>query len=121
MSKQTDQGRREFLSKTAPAAALTTVAPGVMLHSIAQAEPRAEPVTDKVRWGMLIDTNKCADGCSDCVEACDKENGLDLLQKPEGASDESWARQKPRWIRQVKVKDNASGVVSNLPMMCQHC
>ncbi len=121
MSEKIDQNRREFVSVAGKAAAASVVAPGVLLHSIAHAEPRAEPVTDAVRYGLLIDTTKCADGCSDCVSACDKENGLDLLGKPDGATDEDWARQKPRWIRTVKVKDRLSGHVSSLPLMCQHC
>ncbi len=121
MSTQPDKGRRAFLGTAAGAAALTTVAPGVFLHATASAAPRADAVTDQVRWGMLIDTSKCADGCSDCVSACDKENGLDLMIKPEGASDEQWAQQKPRWIRSVTVKDNLTDRVTTLPMMCQHC
>ncbi len=121
MSKQTDQGRRDFLSRAATAAAATTVAPGVFLHSVADAAPRAEPVTSKVRWGMLIDTTKCADGCTACVEACDVENGLDLIGKPEGASDAEWERQRPRWIREVKLKDNLTDRITTMPMLCQHC
>ena len=121
MSKVDQQGRREFLKKSAATTAVT-IAPGVMLHSlVAEAAPRTEPVTDKVRWGMLIDANKCADGCSDCVSACDKENGLDLVDMPEGADESLWERQRPRWIRQVKLKDNLSGKITNLSMMCQHC
>ena len=81
----------------------TVVAPGVFLQGVANAAPRDSAVTDDVRYGMLIDTTKCADGCSDCVSACDKENGLDLMEKPEGASDELWDMQRPRWIRQVKA------------------
>jgi len=116
-----DENRREFLSVAGKAAAATVVAPGVFLHTVGNAAPRSEPVTEAVRYGMLIDTSKCADGCSDCVSACDKENGLDMLIKPVGASDEAWARQKPRWIRSVKLKDNLTGKVTSLPMMCQHC
>lgn len=117
--KTTDMDRRRFL-KSAPAVAGATIAPGVILNTV-EASPRAEAVTDDVRWGMLIDTNKCMDGCSDCVDACDKENGIDLMIKPEGASDEEWAKQKPRWIRTVKVRDNLTGQATTLPMMCQHC
>ncbi|HIE55194.1 MAG TPA: twin-arginine translocation signal domain-containing protein, partial [Chromatiaceae bacterium] len=86
MSTSNDQGRRDFLKKAA-AAASVTIAPGVVLHSLqqAQAEPRTTAVTDQVRWGMLIDTSKCVEGCNDCVAACDSENGIDLVDKPEGA------------------------------------
>ena len=120
MSSANDSGRRDFLKKAALAGTTVTVAPGVLLHTL-KAAPRTTPVTDKVRWGMLIDTSKCAEGCKDCVEACDKENGLDLVNKPEGASEEMWERQRPHWIRQVKLKDNFTGRVTTLPMMCQHC
>lgn len=125
MSQNTDQladkARRQFLSKATGVAAATVVAPGVFLQSVAQAAPRKDPVTSKVRWGMLIDTTKCADGCNDCVTACDKEHGLDELIKPEGASDAQWDMQRPRWIRTVKLKNNLTGRVTTLPMMCQHC
>ncbi len=72
---QVKEERRDFLKKGAAAAAVT-VAPGVVLHAVAETEPRSEPVTDKVRWGMLIDTTKCADGCDACVQACNEDNGL---------------------------------------------
>ncbi len=125
MSQQTDhladKARRQFLTKATGVAAATVVAPGVFLHSVGNAAPREEPVDDSVRWGMLIDTSKCADGCNDCVAACDKENGLDQLIKPEGASEAQWDMQRPRWIRSVKLKNNLTGRVTTLPMMCQHC
>jgi molybdopterin-containing oxidoreductase family iron-sulfur binding subunit len=115
-----DRGRRTFIGAAAGLTAVT-VAPGVVLHSVAVAEPRSEAVTDDVRWGMLIDSSKCADGCDACVKACNSENGLDLQDKPEGADDSKWDRQVAKWIRTVKLQDNLTGHVSKLPMMCQHC
>ncbi len=114
-----DGGRRSFIGAAAGLTA-ATVAPGLILHTV-EAAPRSEAVTDKVRWGMLIDTAKCADGCSACVDACDKENGLDLQVKPHGASEAMWDRQRAVWIRKVQVQDNLTGRVTNLPMLCQHC
>lgn len=115
-----DTSRRGFLGA---AAAVTTVtlAPGVVLHRLAVAEPRSEAVTDAVRWGMLIDSAKCAEGCDACVTACNRENGLDLQKQPEGEDAGKWDRQVAKWIRMVKVKDNLTGHESRLPMMCQHC
>jgi tetrathionate reductase subunit B len=114
-----DAGRRGFFGVAAGVTA-ATVAPGVFLHTVAAA-PRSEPVTDAVRWGMLIDTARCADGCTECVTACDRENGLDLQVKPEGESEEKWNLQRSVWIRKVKLQDNLTGQVTNLPMLCQHC
>jgi molybdopterin-containing oxidoreductase family iron-sulfur binding subunit len=119
-SEKIDRNRRAFVGAAA-GVAVVTVAPGVVLHRMASAEPRSEAVTDDVRWGMLIDSAKCADGCEACVTACNRENGLDLQGKPEGESDSKWDRQVAKWIRTVKVEDNLTGRVSRLPMMCQHC
>ncbi len=114
------EARRKFLAKATGVAA-GALAPGVFLQTVAHATPRDTAVTDDVRYGMLIDTTKCADGCNDCVTACEEENGLDKLVRPAGADDESWDLQRPVWIRTVKVQNNLTGNVTNLPMMCQHC
>ena len=116
---QPDMKRRAFLGQTALAAGAASVAPGVLL-AVANGEV-AEGVSSEVRWGMLIDTNKCADGCTACVQACDRENGIDLMQRPQGQSDEMWNAQRPQWIRKLKVRDTLTGEISGLPMMCQHC
>ncbi len=118
--QQPDMKRREFLSNTVVAAGAVTVAPGVLLTTT-EAKADGKGVSSNTRWGMLIDTNKCADGCTSCVSACDKENGIDLVKKPEGHDDAMWEQQRPQWIRKVKLRDTQSSVVSNLPLMCQHC
>ncbi|EXJ14784.1 sulfate reduction electron transfer complex DsrMKJOP subunit DsrO [Imhoffiella purpurea] len=116
-----DKERRALIGAAAGVGA-AMVAPGVVLHAVqAQADPRSEPVTSDVRWGLVIDTAKCADGCSACVDACNEENGLDLQTKPGRESEEKWDRQKAVWIRKVKLQDNQTGRITNLPMMCQHC
>jgi molybdopterin-containing oxidoreductase family iron-sulfur binding subunit len=119
-SEKVDCSRRQFIGAVAGVTAVT-VAPGVLLHSLAVAGPRSEAVTGDVRWGMLIDSTKCADGCEACVTACNSENGLDLQQKPEGMDDSKWDRQVAKWIRTVKVQDNLTSQINRLPMMCQHC
>jgi len=68
-----DSYRRKFLGGLAGTAAVATVAPGVFLREV-QAKPADQAVTDKVRWGMLIDTSKLTDGGDACVEACTAEN-----------------------------------------------
>ena len=119
-SEQIDGGRRGFLGAAAGVAAVI-VAPGVVLHTVAGANPRSEAVTDAVRYGMLIDTTKCADGCTACVSACNAENGLNLQEMPEGEDPAKWDRQEAKWIRKVRVQDSLTSRVSNLPLMCQHC
>jgi molybdopterin-containing oxidoreductase family iron-sulfur binding subunit len=110
--KGIDIYRRRFLGGAVTAAAGATVVPGVFLHEIGHARPADEAVTDAVRWGMLIDSNKCAEGCDDCVQACKDEHGLHGFDRPTTDA---------QWIRKVKLKDKQTGHVQTLPMLCQHC
>ena len=114
MSSETniDLYRRRFLSGTATAAAGMALVPGVMLHEIAHAKPAEDAVSSDVRWGMLIDSIKCAEGCNDCVQACNDEHGLTGFDRP--ATD-------AQWIRKVKLKDKQTGHTQTLPLLCQHC
>lgn len=117
--ESTDLGRRQFISGGVMAAGAATIAPGVLL-AVANSESQDVASSD-VRWGMLIDTNKCADSCNACVQACEKENGIDLIQKPEKLSEEMWQAQRPQWVRKVQLRDRQTQEVTQLPMMCQHC
>ncbi len=110
---QINSYRRKFLGGLAGTAAVATVAPGVFLREV-QAKPANEAVTDKVRWGMLIDTNKLTDGGDACIAACKKEHGW-------GSDPKSNDAQQAQWIRKVKVTEKMTGHEVTLPVMCQHC
>src|SRR5512135_144122 len=103
-----DTQRRHFLKTTVGAAAVA-VAPGMLL--IKTAHGKSEGASSKVRWGMLIDTTQCKQGCNDCVTACNKQNGLSGGTK---ATDS-------QWIRKIELKDISTGREMSLPMMCQQC
>jgi len=112
MSDKSDQpniDRRNFIGAGVAAAGAVTLAPGVILHAVADT---GEGASSAHRWGMLIDANKCADGCSACVEACNDEHGLQGHGRPESDA---------AWIRAVKLKDKQTGHVNRLVLMCQHC
>ena len=70
MNKRPDelaaQGRRKFLLKLASASAIVPLGASVSLVALVE-NNNEEPVTDAVRWGMLIDTSKCASGCDACA------------------------------------------------------
>jgi tetrathionate reductase subunit B len=103
-------------SRSAVGLAGILLAPGVRLIEIAQAAApgaagpgsRANP---SVRWGMLIDSTQCATGCTDCVTACNTENGLSGGTKSTDS----------QWIRKIEIKEIKTGKTQSLPMMCQHC
>jgi len=105
--------RRGFLGVAAVALGGTMLASGVRLIEV-QAAPPAGPTAGanpKVRWGLLIDTDKCASGCTDCVSACNTENGLATPQRPTDV----------QWIRKVEIKERKTARTTSLPVMCQHC
>jgi tetrathionate reductase subunit B len=107
-----DQYRRRFLGGSAATVAGLALAPGILLHEIGHAKPADKAVSSDVRWGMLIDSNKCAEGCNDCVTACNVEHGLTGFDRP--ATD-------AQWIRKVSLKDTQTGYTQTLPLLCQHC
>jgi molybdopterin-containing oxidoreductase family iron-sulfur binding subunit len=104
--------RRQFIAQSAAALAGTVVAPGIIVHAVAQANAPEQTVSAKTRWGMLIDTAKCANGCTECVDACNEEHGIKSNNRPQSDA---------QWIRKVQLKEKQTGKVTNLPMLCQHC
>ena len=104
------EDRREFLKAGALVAGVT-LGSGVLFYGVAHSRAPEEGASSTQRWGMLIDTTKCGDGCNDCVTACNTENGLDGKTGP----------QDPQWIRKVDIRDLRTGYVQSLPMLCQHC
>jgi tetrathionate reductase subunit B len=110
--KPVSNGRRAWLGAAAAGLAGVMLAPGIRLIQYAQAAtPGDTGVNPKVRWGMLIDTTRCADGCDDCVRACQTENGLAAPTRSTDA----------QWIRKVQIKEVKTGRQVSLPVMCQHC
>jgi molybdopterin-containing oxidoreductase family iron-sulfur binding subunit len=107
-----DSGRRAFLGTAAAAIAGVALAPGVRLIELAGARAPEQAASARVRWGMLIDTAKCATGCDACVRACNEEHGLRGTGRP---------RTDAQWIRKIDLRDLRSGRQHSAPVMCQHC
>ncbi len=106
------QARREFLGRIGAATAVLAMTPSLHLIDLARARPASEPASSAQRWGMLIDTDKCASGCDACVRACNSEHGLQARHGPTTDA---------QWIRKVTVRDRQTGASASLPLMCQHC
>lgn len=103
--------RRGFLGVAAAGLAGIVLAPGVRLIELAQAAAPQAGVKPGVRWGMLVDTTRCAPGCDDCVRACRSENGLPQDPRPTDA----------QWVRKIEIRDISTGRTASAPVMCQHC
>jgi len=98
--------RRGFLGGAA-AVATITLAPGITITAFGGTANAA----NSVRWGMLVDVNKCSKDCNACVSACSDEHGWENTGK----------LTDPQWIRKVDIKDRKTGLEQSLPVMCQHC
>ena len=103
--------RRDFI-KVGGIAAASALGPSLHLIELARARSPEEAASSLRRWGLLIDANQCAEGCTACVDACFTENGV-------------WGHGRPRtdaqWIRKVTVTDERNGQTQAFPVMCQHC
>ena len=135
MTAPANPKRRKLLAAAAASTTAAAIAPGLRLIEWVAAASNAtdaQPVTDETRWGLLIDTDKCAVDCDACVRACNAEHGLAVTDRPET---------DPQWIRKVTLtgdgdgdgdRDNgnggdtgdtneSAGRITSLPLLCQHC
>lgn len=71
----------------------------------------------RIKWGMLIDTNKCT-GCNACVAACQIENNIPVI-----GSEEFEKNRSMQWIKINTYLDvNEKSIKGKFePLMCQQC
>ncbi len=107
-----NRSRRRFLARLGIAGGMAALGTGLRVIELAEARTPDEPVTGAQRWGMLVDTAKCTEGCDACVQACNDEHGLTGFGRPTTDA---------QWIRAVTLREERTGRTLTLPLMCQHC
>jgi len=84
-----------------------------------EAQGTIYPVYDRpgIKWGMSVDLNSCF-GCGACVVACNAENNIPVVGKPEvlRGHEMHWLR-----IDRYYSGDAENPNVVFQPLMCQHC
>ena len=71
--------RRNFLNRAVAAAAAAVPGSGLLLIELARARAPDEAASSRQRWGLLIDVDQCANGCTACAEACKKQDHEAIL------------------------------------------
>ncbi|MCP4580725.1 MAG: 4Fe-4S dicluster domain-containing protein [candidate division Zixibacteria bacterium] len=66
------------------------------------------------KWGMVVDLNKCREGCTACMDACRHENNVAYHD------DNRW---DVHWIRKVKVENKVGTKTTekSVILLCNHC
>lgn len=74
-------------------------------------------MAEKVKWGMVIDLDKCT-GCQACSIACKSENNV-----PHGSPEEQDRRLDTYWHKVIAVSEGEypSAKTTIIPMPCMHC
>jgi len=104
--------RRLFLQRLS-IVGLTSVTAATLLPAASQDnQTPSNAASSEHRWGLLIDTSKCATGCDACVQGCNEEHGIRSTGREHTDA---------QWIRKIDLQDNLTAEQSSLPMLCQHC
>ena len=122
-----DDTRRKFLIKLG-AASLFGLGSGAALTGFLRESAYAELKDEKpgeskaVRWGMLVDISTCAQGCSDCIEACHFEHNVPDFGNPKDEIKWIW-KEKYSKVFPSKSHQFPSDNSNNRPVLtlCNHC
>lgn len=113
MNAEHGSGRRQALKVAIAGTAAAVLAPGLVFFPVpASARPPGVAASPAQRWGLLVDTSRCNEGCVRCVEACSREHGWNVGEPGDNG---------PQWIRTVTASDPDTGRRVRMPLLCQHC
>ena len=117
--------RRDFLIKLGSATLFgigSAAALDQFLKNAVEASQTATEDSNPVRWGMFINMAKCADGCTDCVEACHTRHNVPKMENPKHEIKWIW-KQKYANVFPSKNQEFAADKQAGKEILtiCNHC
>jgi len=124
--------RRDFL-KTAGVSALTLILPSALigpspLAAVSVPDRKSSGLVDPStalqakRWAMAVDTTKCTDGCTDCIDACHQAHNVPVTINPRHEIKWIWREDFANIFHEENHSYLPETVSSIRPLvLCNHC
>jgi molybdopterin-containing oxidoreductase family iron-sulfur binding subunit len=123
MKLDDELNRKEFLKLTGLATFLGVAgSTAFSLYATEGHEGESEADKTKVRLGMVIDTKKCKENCTDCIDACHKEHNVPSIKNKK--DEVKWIWKEPaKHLFTSRDYSIETYVSKNKPMLalCNHC
>jgi len=78
--------RRAALGLMAGFGAASGITASPLFERVAPSAWATEPRKAGTRWGMVIDTRRCREGCTLCLDACRRSHNVPTLDDPDRKS-----------------------------------
>ena len=124
---QMNQDRRDFLRKAGigALAGLGAAAGLFPLFALEKTDVSVfsdKPVPGKTRWGMLVDTRKCGEGCTECIVRCHHDHNVPDFGKSKSEVKWIWKSEYEQAFPTASKQFQSPEVMNrNVLTLCNHC
>jgi molybdopterin-containing oxidoreductase family iron-sulfur binding subunit len=116
-----DADRRKFLIGLG-SAALFGVGAAAGLTRVGAAEaPAGEAAQGAIRWGMLVDMTRCAEGCADCIAACNAKHNIPQFGNTKDEIKWIWKQDFAQVFPNGNPFPSARQTAGPVLTLCNHC
>jgi Fe-S-cluster-containing dehydrogenase component len=126
-----DDSRRDFLKKAGVGSLMglgVVSAVAVMAEKTGQAAQIKSADASGTRWGMVVDTRKCIEGCTVCTDICHQLHNVPDIRLPDGTPDRKseikwiWKEAYPNAFPSKGAQFVSTGLSGrNVVVLCNHC
>jgi len=119
--------RRTFIKAAGLAALGLGIKPTIDLvgggqHIEASSQAAAEPTAATKRWAMVVDTTKCPEGCTDCIDACHHTHNVPHFDNPKEEVKWIWHDSYEHVFPDQENEFARKGLNDlSVLLMCNHC